>query len=68
MQNSNANFKTPIEDIFFRSSKIGLLAGGLIRHGLTEKQREEMETLEAIKTTEVYTHISNQTLNVNKSH
>ncbi len=48
MQNSNANFKTPIEDIFFRSSKIGLLAGGLIRHGLTEKQREEMDKLEAI--------------------
>jgi len=45
------NFKTPIADIFFRSSKIGLLAGGLIRHGLTEKQREELESLEAIKTT-----------------
>lgn len=45
----NQNFKTPIEDIFFRSSKIGLLAGGLIRHGLTENQREEMERLEAMK-------------------
>ena len=42
----NQNFKTPIEDIFFRSSKNGLLAGGLIRHGLTEKQREEMLKLE----------------------
>ena len=43
------NFKTPIKDIFFRSSKIGLLAGGLIKHGLTAKQREEMNKLEALK-------------------
>ena len=47
------NFKTPIEDIFFRSSKVGLLAGGLIRHGLTERQREEMENLELIKITPI---------------
>jgi hypothetical protein len=47
------NFKTPIEEIFFRSSKIGLLAGGLIRHGLTEKQREEMEALELAKRTPI---------------
>lgn len=47
------NFKTPIEEIFFRSSKIGLLAGGLIRHGLTEKQREEMDALELAKKTPI---------------
>ena len=46
---NSKSFKTPIEDIFFRSSKIGLLAGGLIRHGLTEKQREEMDALELAK-------------------
>jgi hypothetical protein len=49
----NQNFETPVEEIFFRSSRIGLLAGGLIRHGLTEKQREEMETLELAKVTPV---------------
>lgn len=38
-------FKTPIEKILFRSSKIGLLAGGLIRHDLTANQRAEMEGL-----------------------
>ena len=45
------NFKTPIKDILFRSSKIGLLAGGLIGHGLTEKQREEMDKFELDKKT-----------------
>lgn len=45
--------KTAIKDIFFRSSRIGLLAGGLIRHGLTEKQREEMEKLELLKRTPI---------------
>lgn len=50
---NESNFKTPIEDIFFRSSKIGLLAGGLIRHGLTEKQREEMNALELAKKTPI---------------
>lgn len=45
--------KTKIEDIFFRSSKIGLLAGGLIRQGLTEKQREEMDNLELMKITPI---------------
>lgn len=50
---TNTNFKTPIEEIFFRSSKIGLLAGGLIRHGLTEKQRQEMEELEKAKRTPI---------------
>lgn len=48
-----SNFKTPIEEIFFRSSKIGLLAGGLIRHGLTEKQHEEMNKLEALLVTPI---------------
>ena len=48
-----SNFKTPIKDIFFRSTKIGLLAGGLIRHGLTEKMREEMDTLELTKKTPI---------------
>lgn len=43
------NFKTPIEEILFRSSKIGLLAGGFVRQDLTVKQREEMETLKAKK-------------------
>lgn len=43
------NFKTPIEEILFRSSKIGLLAGGLIRHELTENQKKEIEELEARK-------------------
>lgn len=47
------NFKTPIEEILFRSSKIGLLAGGLIRHGLTEKQRQEMDKLELLKRTPI---------------
>jgi len=49
----NQNFKTPIEKIFFRSSKIGLLAGGLVRHGLTEKQREEMDGLLLAKITPI---------------
>lgn len=44
----NQTLRTPIEKVFFRSSKIGLLAGGLIRHGLTENQRNEMDKLEAI--------------------
>lgn len=47
------NFKTPIEKIFFRSSKIGLLAGGLVRFGLTERQHERMKELQAIKTTPI---------------
>lgn len=51
--NQMKNFKTPIEDIFFRSSKIGLLAGGLIRHGLTEIQRQDMERLELAKITPI---------------
>lgn len=50
---TNQNFKTPVEEIFFRSSRIGLLAGGLIRHGLTEKQREEMNALELAKKTPI---------------
>lgn len=45
--------KTKPEDILFRSSKIGLLAGGLIRHGLTAKQREKMEQLELLKITPI---------------
>lgn len=44
-------FKTPIEEIFFRSSKIGLLAGGLIRNDLTDKQKERMKELETRQTT-----------------
>lgn len=48
--NTMKNYKTPIEDIFFRSSKVGIIAGGLMRHGLTAKQREDMENLEKIKT------------------
>jgi hypothetical protein len=40
------NYKTPIEEILFRSSKIGLLAGGLVRNDLTENQKEEMNDLE----------------------
>jgi len=48
-ENSSPNFKTPLDQIFFRSSQIGLLAGGLIRNGLTAKQREEMDFLEATK-------------------
>lgn len=47
------NYKTPIEEIFFRSSKIGLLVGGLQRHGLTENQRAEMERLELLKITPI---------------
>jgi len=43
------NFKTPIEQILFRSSKIGLLAGGLIRHELTENQKKEIEELQTKK-------------------
>lgn len=46
-------FKTPVEQILFRSSKIGLLAGGLIRHGLTENQRNEMDSLEMAKRTPI---------------
>lgn len=41
------NFKTPIENIFFRSSKIGLIAGGLLKNDLTDLMREEKESLEA---------------------
>lgn len=44
-----SNHKTPIEEVLFRSSKIGLLAGGLIRHDLTENQKEEIKELEAKK-------------------
>lgn len=46
---AQSNFKTPIEDIFFRSSRLGFIANGLMRHGLTENQRAEMEKLEAQK-------------------
>lgn len=42
-------FKTPIEKILFRSSKIGLLAGGIVSYGLTEKQHEDMEKLQMLK-------------------
>jgi hypothetical protein len=45
------NYKTPVEAIFFRSSKIGLLPNGLIRAGLPEGQRAEMEKLEATNKT-----------------
>lgn len=50
---AKANFKTPLEKVFFRSSKIGLLANGLVRHGLTDNQREEMNKLELLLTTPV---------------
>lgn len=39
------NFKTPIEEVLFRSSKIGLLAGGLIRNELSQIQRIELNEL-----------------------
>lgn len=45
------NFKTPIKEILFRSSKVGLLAGGLVRQDLTENQQEEIVTLQAIPET-----------------
>jgi hypothetical protein len=48
-----ANFNTPIEEILFRSSKVGLLASGLIRHGLTENQKQELERLELLKITPI---------------
>lgn len=41
--------KTPIKDILFRSSKIGLLASGVSTAGLTQNQHEEMERLEMLK-------------------
>ena len=47
------NYNTPIEKIFFRSSKIGLLVGGIVSHGLTEREREEMDRLELIKKTPI---------------
>lgn len=47
------NYKTPLDKIFFRSSKISLLVSGLERHGLTENQREEMEKLELMKITPI---------------
>jgi hypothetical protein len=50
---TKVNFKTPIDQIYFRSSKIGLLAGGLIRHGLTKTQRTEMDELELKKRTPI---------------
>lgn len=43
------NFKTPIEEVLFRSSSVGLLAGGLIRHDLTENQKKEIEKFQEIK-------------------
>lgn len=39
------NYKTPIENVLFRSSKIGLLAGGLLRNDLSDIQRDEMNEL-----------------------
>lgn len=44
----NQNFKTPIEEILFRSSKVGLLAGGLVRNELTDNQKQEIKDLEAV--------------------
>src|SRR5690606_16456212 len=41
--------RTPIEQVLFRSSKIGSLAGGLLSNDLTENQRQEVEQLEALK-------------------
>ena len=41
------NFKTPIKDILFRSSKVGVLIIGVINNDLTENQRFEMEDLQA---------------------
>lgn len=40
-----SNFKTPEHEILFRCHKIGLIAGGLVRHGLTEKQKQELDKL-----------------------
>jgi hypothetical protein len=51
MENLNKpvpNFKTPIEKILFRSSRIGTLISGLIRHDLTAKQKERVIELESI--------------------
>lgn len=45
MSKKNPTFQTPIADILFRSSKIGLLAGGLIKKDLTDIMRAEMEEL-----------------------
>lgn len=47
--NQMKNHETPIKDILFRSSKIGLIAGGLLRNELTDIQRAQMEELEAAK-------------------
>jgi len=47
------NYKTPIEDVLFRSSKIGLLASGVTKHGLTETQRIDKDRLERIKVTPI---------------
>ena len=43
------NHKTPIKDILFSSSNIGLITGGLISKDLTEVMREEMAELEKKK-------------------
>lgn len=44
-----ANFKTPLEEVLFRSSKVGLLAGGLLRNELTDKQKDEVDELQTLK-------------------
>lgn len=43
------SFRTNIKNVLFRSSKIGVIASGLIRHDLTEAQRAEMQRLESLK-------------------
>jgi len=47
------NFKTPLTEVTFRSSKIGLLCEGLIKHGLTDKQKEDKAKLEKLLVTPI---------------
>jgi hypothetical protein len=51
MKTKTLNFKTPIEEIFFRCSKIGLLANGLQRNDLSENQKQRIAELKAIPET-----------------
>lgn len=64
MTKKNPTFKTPIAEILFRSSKIGLLAGGLIKRDLTEILRAEMEDL-IVKSKVVIGLTDNQQIELN---
>lgn len=51
MKDKQPNFTTPIKEILFRSSSVGILAEGLMKNDITDLMREEMKYLEAKKKT-----------------